>query len=194
MYAKVPPYLKESINQAHLENGMYEQVVKHLERELELNRLEAPDELQINTVNQQPTNTNADRPKQTCHNCKKPGPYRNQCRLLKNSAEKLKNTKIFLETQTVTPITLTRTTTSIIKSTTRTRTKKVTEPKESRKLFTHPVRHVKKQTSPQGNATLEPMQRTDRLLGTEERRDRTRSHKEPIKKTLKKLLKLQPKI
>ena len=63
IYAKMPPHLKKSINQAHLENGTYEQIVTHLERELELNGLEAPDELPINIVNQQPTNTNADRPK-----------------------------------------------------------------------------------------------------------------------------------
>ena len=86
IYAKMPPHLKKSINQAHLENGTYEQIVTHLERELELNGLEAPDELQINTVSQQPTNTNADRPKPTCHHCKKPGYYRNQCRLLKKTA------------------------------------------------------------------------------------------------------------
>ena len=73
IYAKMPPNLKKSINQAHLENGTYEQIVTHLERELELNGLEAPDELPINNVSQQPTNTNADRPKPTCNHCKKPG-------------------------------------------------------------------------------------------------------------------------
>ena len=86
IYAKMPPHLKKSINQAQLENGTYEQVVTHLERELELNGLEAPDELPINNVSQQPTNTNADRPKATCHHCKKPGHYRNHCRLLKKTA------------------------------------------------------------------------------------------------------------
>ena len=40
IYAKMPPHLKKSINQAHLENGTYEQIVTHLERELELQRLE----------------------------------------------------------------------------------------------------------------------------------------------------------
>ena len=50
IYAKMPPHLKESINQAHLENGTYEQIVTHLERELELNSLEYPDETQMNTV------------------------------------------------------------------------------------------------------------------------------------------------
>ena len=51
IYAKMPPHLKESINQAHLETGTYEQIVTHLERELELNSLEYPDETQMNTVN-----------------------------------------------------------------------------------------------------------------------------------------------
>ena len=38
------------MNQAHLEKGTYEQIATHLERELELNGLEGPDELHINTV------------------------------------------------------------------------------------------------------------------------------------------------
>ena len=84
----MPPHLKKSINQAHLENGTYEQIVTHLERELQLNGLEAHDELPINNVSQQPTKTNADRPKPTCHHCKKPGHYRNQCRLLKKQQER----------------------------------------------------------------------------------------------------------
>ena len=87
IYAKMPPHLKKSINQAHLENGTYEQIVTHLERELELNGLEAPDELQINTVSQNTVNANADKTKPTCHYCKKPGHYKNQCRLLKKQRE-----------------------------------------------------------------------------------------------------------
>ena len=61
----MPPYLKKSINQAHLEYSTYEQIVTHLEKELEVNGLEDPDDLQKNTVSQQPTNTNPDRPKLT---------------------------------------------------------------------------------------------------------------------------------
>ena len=48
--AKMPPHLKKSKNQAHLENGTFEQIVTHLERELELNSLEYPDKTQMNTV------------------------------------------------------------------------------------------------------------------------------------------------
>ena len=94
IYAKMPSHLKKSINQAHLGNGTYEQIVTHLERELELNGLEAPDELPINNVSQQPTNTNADRPKPKCHHCEKPGNYRNQCRLLKKQLEQTENDQI----------------------------------------------------------------------------------------------------
>ena len=72
-------------------NVTYEQIVTHPARELELNGLEAPDELQINNVNQQLTNTNADRSKPTCPHCKKPGRHRNQCRLLKKQREQTEN-------------------------------------------------------------------------------------------------------
>ena len=87
----MPPHLKKLINQAQLENSTYEQIVTHLERELELNGLEAPDELQTNTVSHNTAKANADRAKPTCHYCKKPGHYRNQCRLLKKQRELLKN-------------------------------------------------------------------------------------------------------
>ena len=93
IYAKMPPHLKKSKNQAHLGNGTYEQIVTHLERELELNGLQAPDELQVNTVSHNTANTNAERPKPTCHLRKKPGHYRNQCRLLKKQREQTENTQ-----------------------------------------------------------------------------------------------------
>ena len=48
LYAKMPPHLKKPINQAYLENGTYDQIVKHLEREMELNGLEA-DEISVKT-------------------------------------------------------------------------------------------------------------------------------------------------
>ena len=91
IYAKMPPHLKKSINQAHLENGTYEQIVSHLERELELNGLEAPDEIQLNSVMQQDTHQNSEKPKPTCHHCKKPGHYRNQCRQLKRGKDQAQN-------------------------------------------------------------------------------------------------------
>ena len=47
VYAKMPPHLKKSINQAHSENGTNKQIVTDLETELELIGLESPDELQV---------------------------------------------------------------------------------------------------------------------------------------------------
>ena len=75
-----------------------------------------------------------------------------------------------------------------------TTTETITEPKESQKLFTHPVRHVARQTIPQRTAIMELMQPTDRLPGREDRKDKIRSKKEPIKLIRIKLLRLQPKI
>ena len=74
-----------------MENGTYEQIVTHLKRELELNGLETSDELQINTVSHNTANASADRPKPTCHLYKKPGDYKNQCRLLKKQREQTEN-------------------------------------------------------------------------------------------------------
>ena len=91
IYAKIPPHLKKSVNQAHLENGTYEQIATHLGRELELNGLEAPDELQLNTVSHNTVNANANRTKPTCQYCKKPGHYKNHCRLLKKQREQTEN-------------------------------------------------------------------------------------------------------
>ena len=88
-------------------------------------------------------------------------------------------------------IPLTRTVMLTITTTT---AKTVTEPKESQKQLTHFVRHVEKPTTPQRDATLEPMQPIDRLPGTEDRKNKIRSQKEPTKVTLMKFLKLHPKI
>ena len=71
IYAEMPPHQKKSINQAHLENGTYEQIVSHLEKEVKLNGLEAPDEMPITTVTHQAPQQNSEKPKPTYHHCKK---------------------------------------------------------------------------------------------------------------------------
>ena len=48
LYGKMPPNLEKSINQAYLENGTYNQIVKHLEQEMELNGSES-DESMVKT-------------------------------------------------------------------------------------------------------------------------------------------------
>ena len=150
--------------------------------------MEASDETQINTLSHNTANANADRPKSTCHHCRKPGPSRNQCRLLEKQPQQTENNQNNPGNKTVSPIPLTRIATSTIITTT---TKTVTEPKGSQKLFIHPVGRVARQTIPQRNATTEPMQPIDRLPGKQDRTDKIRSKKEPMKRTRMKQFKLQ---
>ena len=50
LYAKLPPKMKRSVNMARPENGSYDEIVTHLERELELNALEESDDLPMATM------------------------------------------------------------------------------------------------------------------------------------------------
>ena len=74
-----------------MENSSYEQIVSHLGKDLELNGLEAPDELQVNTVTQQATQQNPEKPKPNCHHCEKPGHCQNQCLQLKQQKDQSQN-------------------------------------------------------------------------------------------------------
>ena len=76
IYAKIPPHLEKPINQVHLEKGTYEQTVSHLEKKLEPNGLDDRDKLQMNTVTKQVTQQKPEKPKLTCHHCKKPGQHK----------------------------------------------------------------------------------------------------------------------
>ena len=113
IYAEMPPHLRKSINQAHLESGTYEQIVSHLESELELNGLEAPDEMPINNVTQQAPQQNSNKPRPTFHHCKKPGHYKNQCRQLKREKDQTRNNTVPTTTMEVPKQTLTPTTTKL---------------------------------------------------------------------------------
>ena len=60
----------------------------------------------------------------------------------------------------------------------------VTEPRESRKLVTHPVGRLEKQTTPQRNASLEPMQppwhrRLERQNQVQEKANQSNSNETP---------------
>ena len=57
LYAKLPPKLKRSVNMARLENATYEEIITHLERELELNGLEEGDDIPVPTMSTAPTAT-----------------------------------------------------------------------------------------------------------------------------------------
>ena len=80
LYAKLPPKLKRSVNMARLENATYEEIVSHLERELELNGFEDWDDIPVPTMSTAPTATRPGTgllssgidPNITCNYCKKP--------------------------------------------------------------------------------------------------------------------------
>ena len=83
LYAKLPPLLKRSLNLAYRENGTYDQIVAHLERELELSGLENDGELTMPTMIAIPPNEkqqNTEQTKIVCHYCKKPGDCRKRIR------------------------------------------------------------------------------------------------------------------
>ena len=83
LYAKLPPHLKRSLNLAYLEIGTYDQIVAHLETELELSGLENDGVLTIPTMTAVPPNDiqqNTEQTKIICHYCKKPGHVIRECR------------------------------------------------------------------------------------------------------------------
>ena len=67
LYAKLPPKLKRSVNMARLENCSYDEIVAHLEKELELNALEESDDLPMATMT-----SSSSKPKTPSPICKRP--------------------------------------------------------------------------------------------------------------------------
>ena len=191
IYAKRPPHLKKWINQAHLENGTNELIVSHLGRELELNGLEAPDELQINTVTQQAAQQNSEKPKLTCHQGKKSSHYRNQCRQLKWETDQARNNTNIADKKEV----VKKTVTTIIKFLSIPKqTIQIIKKTEDLGLSAQSVRPVAKLTIPQRNVILEQMQRTDRLLGTDDQKDKIKPNRGMHKATQMAMSKRHPKL
>ena len=99
LYAKLPPKLKRSVNMARLENASYEEIVTHLERELELNGLEGGDDITVPTMSTAPTATRPGTgllssgidPNITFNYCKQPGHVKDECRKLKRKEEQRRN-------------------------------------------------------------------------------------------------------
>ena len=91
LYAKLSPKMKRSVNMARLENATYEEIVTHLERELELNGLEEGDDIHVPTATRPGTGLPSSDPNITCNYCEKPGHVKEDCRKLKRKEEQKRN-------------------------------------------------------------------------------------------------------
>ena len=94
LYAKLRPHLKISLNLAYLENSTYDQIVAHLERELELSGLENDGELTIPTMTAVPPNDNQKNTEQfkiVCQYCKKPSHVIRDCHKKMRKEQEQKN-------------------------------------------------------------------------------------------------------
>ena len=90
LYAKLPPHLKRSVNTAYLENGTYEEIVQHLERELELNGLEGDNApaITISTTQNAESRPPRDLSNVDCYFCKEKGHFARDCPRLKKRKER----------------------------------------------------------------------------------------------------------
>ena len=153
----MPPHLKKSVNQAHFENDTSEQ---HLERELELIGLEAPDETQVNTVTQQASQQNSEKSKPICH-LSPLQKTRKRSHQLKQKKTKSGITRIVPKTKTLSMVVLKRTLTLAIRfQTIPTGTKQLIRETDDVDMPSHPVIIVVELSTPQGIVTLEQTQLT----------------------------------
>ena len=94
IYAKMPDHVKKILNRAYLEDKPYNDIVLHLEREMRLNGLGAPDEVTLVPLNKiepapsktetKPTETTTQNTRKGyCFYCNKFGHFKAECRKLK---------------------------------------------------------------------------------------------------------------
>ena len=172
-----------------MENGTYEQIVSHLEKELELNGSEAADKMPKNTVTQQASQRNSEKPKPTCHHCKIQVTIKISA---VNSNDQKTKPEIIRIVPTITMVVPKQTPTPTIKfQTIPKRTIQIIRETEDLDLSSHLVRPVVELTTPQRNVTLEQTQRTGSLPGIDDRKDKIKPNRELRKATQMVMSKLE---
>ena len=87
IYSKMPDHVKKILNRAYLEDKPYTDIVLHLEREMRLNGLGAPDETTLVPLNTVDAAVADDKKEQQqrgyCFHCGNYGHYKAQCRRLR---------------------------------------------------------------------------------------------------------------
>ena len=147
----------------------------------------------INTVTQQTPQQNTNKPRPTCHHCKKSGHHQNQCRQLKREKDQTRNNTDSANNNNGSARTNSNPNNN--KVATDTKGNNINNQRDRRQnLSSHPVRHVVELTTPQRDAILEQMQRIDRLHEIDDRKDRIKASKIMLKTTQMEMSKLQPKL
>ena len=111
LYAKLPPRLKHSPNLAYLENGTYDEIVAHLETQLELSGLENNGESTKPTMTAVPPNDNQKNNEQrkiVCQYRKNSGHVTRDCRNTMKKEQKQRNDSSFPNTKSSTSKSLAR--------------------------------------------------------------------------------------
>ena len=164
------PTAGKTHNQGHLENDTYKNKVTHINREVELNGLEAADKNQMKAVIRHATKPNSGKCEPTCHHFQKSGHFRSR-----NSQMKREEKQTDENTYIAGKINI-RTTNSNSNN----NNNKRTDMKPG--TFYHPVRRVTRQTNLQRSCALKPIQRTDpqseKEFGRKQQRPTTRRSKQ----------------
>ena len=146
----------------------------------------------INTATQQAPQQNSNKPRPTCHHCKKPGHYQNQCRQLKREKDQTRNNTNSANKNNGSAQTNSNPKNKVANNA-KANNKNNQRDRRARPVFP-PCETCGRTNTPQRNVILERTQRTDRLHEIDGRKDRTKASKMMLKTSQTEMSKLQPKL